>query len=195
MTFDLSRLDVNDLTEPERVDLCFKAVKTLELAVTRIDQMWRETAKLLRFIKTNKLYKHYSSDVSTWQQFIRSVNLGFDVGEADHYCRVSEAFEEYLEDRTIKITRLLAILPVVTPENREELLDACAQLPLAAFRNHIGILKGRDDQDVCGHEKTELWERCKNPKCGKWLKKLKDEPTPEAGVINNYEKEEANDKL
>ena len=52
---DLSRLDVKDLTEPERVDLCFKSVKALEDAVGKIGMMYREVGKLLEFM----YHSHY----------------------------------------------------------------------------------------------------------------------------------------
>ena len=163
-----NRVDLTGASKDERAEVCFKAVKVLDTAIGQISLMYREVGRLLEYIHKEKLYKDYSSDVKTWSQFIRSVNLGFGVSQADHLRRISRTFEPYLDGRNVKFTRLLDILPVATKENIPDLLDAAEQLPASGWNDAVRELKGQVTTDECEHDECSLFKKCK--KCGMWLK-------------------------
>lgn len=176
----LSKIKIASLNKKEKAKFCFRTVQVLESigneagyyaeirAVGKINQMWREVGKLLEIIHISKLYKSYSSDVKTWSEFIKSIDIGIGVSEADHLRRVSRVFELYLEGRNIKFKRLLDILPVVNDRNRDELLNAAEHLPFEEFNHKIRELKSVKTTDACEHPETEPWAKC--IKCGQFLK-------------------------
>jgi hypothetical protein len=54
--------------------------------------------------------------------------------------------------QTVDVTRLVKLLPVVTPENTEELLHAAANIPdIKGFENQIRNLTGKVASDQCSH--------------------------------------------
>ena len=169
-------IDMSKLTKEEKGTICFEAVQTLGFATKRIDEAWREVGKLLSWIKKTKIYKFYSDDINgqmqtdecTWSKFIKSIDLGFDVAHSDNLIRVSDTFEPYLEDRHIKYARLLEAKPVVTEENREEILNAAEHLPLEGWKDTIREQKGKVLVEACLHDELENYGRCKA--CGKWIK-------------------------
>lgn len=167
--------DLAGLTKQEKAVLCFRAVQALGYAVSRIDQAWRKVGKLLSWMKKTKLYKDYASgtavpmqtDECSWARFIKLIDMGITVSHADNLIRTHDALDMYLESRNIKYSRLLEAKPLITDENREDILNAAEHLPADGWKNTIREIKGKVTQDDCEHS-LESWGRCTI--CGKFIK-------------------------
>jgi hypothetical protein len=167
MDIDLATIETKGMTPDEKADICFRLVGLLKRSVGETTQWYMRTGELLEFFANSKLYKHYSSDCNTWEDFVRHT-CSFGVSEADHIRRVYCKFGKLIGDRQISFGRLLRMIPVVNDENVEELLEVAEHAPPQGFRDVVRKLKGEKVSDECEHLNTEPFARCKD--CGAWVK-------------------------
>ena len=171
MDIDL-RINTTDLKESEKAELCFKLVEEGKYAVRTTTQGYMRLGEILDILLgKGSLWKHYASHIQTKNEFIKDA-FNFSVGMASHIMRTTKVFREHIGERTIPFYRLLEAKPIATDENIEDILDKAESLSHADWENEVKIMKGGMDNNDCPHEDTETWERCKNPRCQKWLRKI-----------------------
>ena len=141
-------------------------------SVGQIDLLYLKIGALLAFIKEKKLYTFYASHTETWRDYLKEIDIGIGVSQADHYIRVFRTFGQELEGRRIAFKRLLLIHPLCKDdESRNRLMDIAEHTPWPGLQATIASEKGKTPPDACDHpldKRSEFW-RC--GLCGVWIKK------------------------
>jgi hypothetical protein len=164
---------MNEIINQVKVDQATMAVRELVKCAEAIDMAYLHMGKMLLFIKENELYKYYSEHTQTMSSFLREIDIGIGVSQADHYIRVYKTFGDKLEGRKISFKRLLLIHPLVGgSETIDHLLDMAAILPLRALNDEIRERQGRTPSDSCAHPTDAIKTFCKCSICGQWLKEV-----------------------
>jgi hypothetical protein len=104
-------------------------------------------------IKENNLWQ--TTDAASFNEYIEKY-WGFKHAQIDNYIRVTKEFGPLIESNPefqgIKMTRLVEILPHITPSNKMELLHSSSQIPgTKAWECYIRDLKGQTPADSCIH--------------------------------------------
>jgi hypothetical protein len=113
------------------------------------------------------------TDAASFNEYIEKY-WGFKHAQIDNYIRVTKEFGSLIESNPeflgIKMTRLVEILPHITPSNKMELLHTAAAEPTArGWDDTIRNLKGKKGTDECDHN-YEPWQRCS--KCNKFNREV-----------------------
>jgi len=134
-----------------------------------------ERGGILKSIKIKKLYIGYDSWVSSWSEFLDTINLNRETARQD--MEVYDAFSHFLMHRidlleSCSYERLVRLLPIVKkdPDKRDSLLEMTAKSRRVDFDNNLRELKGLTATDTCQEHftETQLFERC--AKCGQFRK-------------------------
>jgi hypothetical protein len=128
---------------------------------------------LEKLIGKGGVWRSYAKGFDNRSEFVRDA-FKLSLSMCDHIRRVTKTFSPYIKDKTIPFYRLLNALPLIKNKKVDvsEIIECASSLEPVAWDTQIKAWKGKPDRDLCAHEKTELWERCANPDCGKWLRKL-----------------------
>ncbi len=161
----------NAVSDKEKTaDVC-RVVEELTRITQGIDMAYLMLGKLLLHVKTEELYKYYSEHTQTMSAFLREIDLGIGMSQADHLIRVYRTFGEHMEGRKIAFKRLLLIAPLVKDEpTLTYWLDRAANMPLRALSDDIRERQRKNPTDGCLHpdDSIQLHRRCSV--CGCWLK-------------------------
>lgn len=161
----------NAVSDKEKTaDVC-RVVEELTRITQGIDMAYLMLGKLLLHVKTEELYKYYSEHTQTMSAFLREIDLGIGMSQADHYIRIYRTFGEKLAGRQIAFKRLLLIHPMIKDEpTLTYWLDRASTMPLRALGDEIKESQGKTPTDGCSHpvEARECCYRCRI--CGAWLK-------------------------
>lgn len=113
-----------------------------------------ERGGILKEIKEKKLYVGYDSYVSSWSEFLDTINLNRETARQD--MEVYDAFSHFLMHRvdlleSCSYERLVRLLPIVKkdPDSRDDLLEMTARTRRVDFDNNLKELKGHTATDSC----------------------------------------------
>lgn len=161
-------LDIGKMTDSEKTELMFHMISQLKEAVKSTTNGYMKTGAILSMIFDNKLYKNFSYDVETWEQFVSEV-CPFKIATADNLRRIYKTYIEHIGDRVIPFTRLLEALPIVTKNNINTILDDAEVLPRKGWSDQIRSAKNKIPTDECSHSSVTMYSKCNL--CGMWLKR------------------------
>ena len=162
---------MNEIVDKTRVDLAVMAVDELTKCAQQIDLYYLHLGKMLAFVKSQELYKHYSEHTQTMSAFLREIDIGIGMSQCDHLIRIFRKFGERMNGRTIAFKRLLLISPMVTDdESADKWLGLAEVLPYRALVAEKQAITGKVPNDVCTHpeDSIQMHKRCSL--CGCWLK-------------------------
>ena len=166
---------MNEITDKVKTDDVCRVVEELTRVAQGIDIGYLMLGKLLLHVKQGELYRYYSEHTQTMSAFLREIDIGIGISQADHYIRIYRTFGERLAGRQIAFKRLLMVHPLVAgPETIEPLLDMCQNMPLAALSDEIRERSGKVPVDKCEHPlsaRVAYW-RCSV--CNAWIKEGKN---------------------
>jgi len=180
---EAEKVDVAKMTEQECANYCSKRVMDGNAALTKTTVGYMEFGEILEEllgpaeindddVDRKRLWKYHVKNFQTKAEFIKEA-FRISISMADHIRRVTKKYKPYIGNRFVPFSRLLNALPYVNDNNVVEVI-ACASEHLADdWKKDLKDLK-KIEIIECLHEKTERWERCLNPDCGKWLGKVKD---------------------
>lgn len=164
-----------NLSEIEKAEYAQRLVNQMGKAVAKMNQTHLLIGGMLFFAKETKIFKAYASHVKTWNDFIREIDIGINVAQANHMIRVFTRFGRQLRNdptrRRIPFSRLLMIIPLCTgPDETEDWLNKADTLPHQAFLDEVREAKGMQPTDTCLHpdESMTKWVKC--GVCHKWLR-------------------------
>ena len=113
-----------------------------------------ERGGILKTIKLKKLYVGYDSYVSSWSEFLDTINLNRKTARQD--MEVHDAFSHFLMHRvdlleSCSYERLVRLLPIVKkdPDSKDKLLEMTARTRRVDFDNNLKELKGNTATDSC----------------------------------------------
>jgi hypothetical protein len=148
-----------------------KMVDELSNCLNQIDMMYLKIGAILSVIKEHKLYKDYAEHTDTMQTFLKEIDLGIGVSQADHYIRMFRTFGEAVQGKRIAFKRLLLIHPMVKDEDSKTYwLEKAELLPWQGLQATVRESQGKIPADACEHptdERRKFW-RCSL--CGAWIK-------------------------
>ena len=135
-----------------------------------------ERGGILKTIKSKKLYIGYDSYVSSWAEFLDTINLNRETARQD--MEVYDAFSHFLMHRidlleSCSYERLVRLLPIVkkNPDSKDDLLEMTARTRRVDFDNNLKELKGHTATDSCENcmEEVIVLHKCKC--CGLTVKR------------------------
>jgi hypothetical protein len=165
---------MNEPADKLKTDDAVRVVAELTRVAQGVDMAYLMMGKLLAHVKEHELFKYYSEHTQTMSAFLREIDLGIGMSQADHYIRIYKTFGEKMEGRKIAFKRLLLIHPLCKDEpTTHYLLDQAEKLPLKALGDEIRERQGKTPTDACEHplEARECVYRCRI--CSQWLKEGK----------------------
>ena len=155
-----------------KTEMACMAVAELTRITQAVDAGYLMLGKLLLHVKTEELYKHYSEHTQTMSAFLREIDLGIGLSQADHYIRMYKTFGEHMEGRKIAFKRLLLIHPMVKDEpSLVYWLNKAEELPLVALSDEIKESQGKTPTDGCCHPTDEIETHFRCGLCGAWLRR------------------------
>jgi hypothetical protein len=163
---------MNDLVISDDKVLAIREL-TAELgnSLNQIDMLYLKIGALLAFIKEKKLYTFYASHTDTWRDYLKEIDMGIGVSQADHYIRVFKTFGDAVAGRRIAFKRLLLIHPLVKDdESRDRLLDMAEHTPWQGLQASIASEKGKIPADACEHPIASRGKFSRCSLCGAWIK-------------------------
>ena len=154
-----------------KTDQAVMAVAELTKCAQAIDMAYLHLGKMLLFVKENELYRYYSEHTQTMSAFLREIDLGIGMSQADHYIRIYKTFGEKMEGRKIAFKRLLLIHPLVKDEpTLTYWLDKADCMPLKALGDEIREKQGKTPSDACEHPQDQIKAHYRCGVCGAWLR-------------------------
>lgn len=128
---------------------------------------------LERLIGKGGSWKSYAKGINNKSEFVRDA-FKLSLSMCSHIRRVTKTFAPYIGEKTIPFYRLLNAAPLVKADKVEvgEAIEQASSLEPVAWDTQVKVWRGKPDRDLCEHLNSETWERCSNPDCGKWLRKL-----------------------
>lgn len=163
---------VNESADALKVQQACQAVEELTRCAQAIDMLYLKLGQMLAYVKENELYKAYSEHTQTMSAFLREIDIGIGVSQADHYIRIYKTFGDRLAGRQIAFKRLLLIHPLVKDDaTAEKWLDLAATLPYIALIATKREEQGKMAADTCDHPTVNLVPYFRCSICGAWIKK------------------------
>lgn len=163
---------MNEITiSDDKVKAIRELTAELGNSVAQIDMLYLKIGALLAFIKEKKLYIFYASHTETWRDYLKEIDLGIGVSQADHYIRVFKTFGTELKGRRIAFKRLLLIHPLCKDEeSKERFLELAEHTPWQGLQATVRESQGKIPADACDHPlgSRGKFERCSL--CGAWIK-------------------------
>ena len=171
----MNELSTGSLTPlANKTDQACMAVAEMTQCCQEIDMRYLHLGKMLLYVRENELYKHYSEHTQTMSAFLREIDLGIGLSQADHYIRVYKTFGEHMEGRKIAFKRLLLIHPMVKDElSLVYWLNKAEELPLVALVAEKREHEGKTAADNCDHPESERQAFWRCGKCNAWVKEGK----------------------
>ena len=169
----MNELSTGSLTPlANKTDQACMAVAELTRCCQEIDMRYLHLGKMLLYVRENELYKAYSEHTQTMSAFLREIDIGIGMSQADHYIRVYKTFGEKLEGRKIAFKRLLLIHPMVKDDlSLVYWLNKAEELPLVALSDEIKESQGKTPTDGCCHPTDEIETHFRCGLCGAWLRR------------------------
>jgi hypothetical protein len=161
---------MNDLV-PSNFETVRKMVDELGNCLNQIDMMYLKTGAILSVIKEHKLYREYASHTDTFQAFLKEIDLGIGMSQADHYIRVFRTFGDLVQGKRIAFKRLLLIHPLCKDAaETEHWIEQAESLPWQGLQANVKECRGKIAPDACSHpaESRTAFERCEI--CNTWIK-------------------------
>lgn len=165
------KTNIEKLTNDERNLMCFRLIQEGRLEIKNTTQSYMKFGQILDHLLAKGLWKHYRQGIASRSEFVKEA-FNISVSMCEHIRRISRTFRDVIGDRTIPFYRLLEAKTIVNDSNVAEVLDKAENLSHTDWETEIKVWKGKPDRDLCAHLEVELWQRCKNPLCGKWLRKV-----------------------
>lgn len=163
---------MNDIVVSDnKVDAIRELTAELGNSVTQIDVLYLKIGAILAHIKDSKLYTFYASHTETWRDYLKEIDMGIGVSQADHYIRVYKTFGEAVKDKRIAFKRLLLIHPLCKDDEQTTYwLAQAEQLPWQGLQATIKEGMGKVAPDACDHplDARSVFFRC--GRCGAWVK-------------------------
>ena len=170
-------VNMNEITDKLKTDDVFRVVEELTRVAQGVDMAFLMLGKLLAHVKENELYRYYSEHTQTMSAFLRELDIGIGMSQADHYIRIYKTFGEKMEGRKIAFKRLLLIHPLVKDEpTLTYWLDKADCMPLKALGDEIREKQGKTPTDACEHPQEKIKAHYRCGVCGAWLKGINYDP-------------------
>lgn len=148
----------------------FKLFQDIEQAKKGIILCIVKAGNALNEFQNNNNYRKFNEEAKTFMDFVIN-ELKISYSTAYNWMSIAEEFGKLLTSNAVGTSerKLVALLPVVTEENKEEWLFKATNLSDREFYEEVREAKGKKTSKDCEHKEKEQWERC--VECKKFLKK------------------------
>lgn len=155
--------------------IVFNLVKVLKESILAIEMSWLKVGAILCEIRDKELYRQYAEHTTSMSEFLREIDIGMGLSQANHLMRIFKTFSPMIGERVIPMKRLLLIHPLVAkqPEQIEYWVEQAEHLPMQGLVSAVQEAKGQTPQDQCEHLELDFYSRCRA--CGAWFK-LNEQP-------------------
>ena len=155
------------MNELEQGNELYSLLEIISKAKVNVVANYLLIGETLRILKEG-LWEQMGSHIAHFDAFLREIRIGRST--AYNCMAIAEHYGEYIKSNKLDAdyTRLVALLPLTTEDNKEEWLAKASTLTSDDFDDEIRGAKGKTIRGECSHNETSPWTKCVS--CGKFLK-------------------------